>query len=79
MKHSHLPGKISKSLTLFLDCFSGKFREKASILHKIAKKKCQVEDSNGVAGKCYSWKKITCINKFKTDSNQLPHYVKVLS
>uniref|UniRef100_A0A8C1VB75 Sodium/calcium exchanger membrane region domain-containing protein n=1 Tax=Cyprinus carpio TaxID=7962 RepID=A0A8C1VB75_CYPCA len=29
----------------------GKFREKASILHKIAKKKCQVEDSNGVAGK----------------------------
>uniref|UniRef100_A0A8C1VGI1 Sodium/calcium exchanger membrane region domain-containing protein n=1 Tax=Cyprinus carpio TaxID=7962 RepID=A0A8C1VGI1_CYPCA len=30
---------------------SGKFREKASILHKIAKKKCQVEDSNGVAGK----------------------------
>ncbi|XP_034019916.1 sodium/potassium/calcium exchanger 2-like isoform X6 [Thalassophryne amazonica] len=30
----------------------GKFREKASILHKIAKKKCQVEDSekaNGVA------------------------------
>ncbi|XP_067380440.1 sodium/potassium/calcium exchanger 2-like isoform X4 [Channa argus] len=31
---------------------SGKFREKASILHKIAKKKCQVEDSekaNGVA------------------------------
>uniref|UniRef100_A0A9J8D0J0 Sodium/calcium exchanger membrane region domain-containing protein n=1 Tax=Cyprinus carpio carpio TaxID=630221 RepID=A0A9J8D0J0_CYPCA len=30
---------------------SGKFREKASILHKIAKKKCQVEDSNGVAEK----------------------------
>ncbi|XP_057193524.1 sodium/potassium/calcium exchanger 2-like isoform X3 [Triplophysa rosa] len=30
---------------------SGKFREKASILHKIAKKKCQVEDSNGVADK----------------------------
>ncbi|XP_059374609.1 sodium/potassium/calcium exchanger 2-like isoform X1 [Carassius carassius] len=29
----------------------GKFREKASILHKIAKKKCQVEDSNGVAEK----------------------------
>ncbi|XP_034413120.1 sodium/potassium/calcium exchanger 2-like [Cyclopterus lumpus] len=32
----------------------GKFREKASILHKIAKKKCQVEDSekaNGVANK----------------------------
>ncbi|XP_073763814.1 sodium/potassium/calcium exchanger 2 isoform X5 [Danio rerio] len=29
----------------------GKFREKASILHKIAKKKCQVEDSNGVADK----------------------------
>uniref|UniRef100_A0A3B3YSN5 Sodium/calcium exchanger membrane region domain-containing protein n=1 Tax=Poecilia mexicana TaxID=48701 RepID=A0A3B3YSN5_9TELE len=32
----------------------GKFREKASILHKIAKKKCQVEDSekaNGVAKK----------------------------
>uniref|UniRef100_A0AAY5EGA4 Sodium/calcium exchanger membrane region domain-containing protein n=1 Tax=Electrophorus electricus TaxID=8005 RepID=A0AAY5EGA4_ELEEL len=28
----------------------GKFREKASILHKIAKKKCQVEDANGVAG-----------------------------
>ncbi|XP_018615293.1 sodium/potassium/calcium exchanger 2 isoform X2 [Scleropages formosus] len=31
----------------------GKFREKASILHKIAKKKCQVEDSekaNGAAG-----------------------------
>uniref|UniRef100_A0AAY5EKG8 Sodium/calcium exchanger membrane region domain-containing protein n=1 Tax=Electrophorus electricus TaxID=8005 RepID=A0AAY5EKG8_ELEEL len=26
----------------------GKFREKASILHKIAKKKCQVEDANGV-------------------------------
>uniref|UniRef100_A0A8C1VDN7 Sodium/calcium exchanger membrane region domain-containing protein n=1 Tax=Cyprinus carpio TaxID=7962 RepID=A0A8C1VDN7_CYPCA len=34
----------------------GKFREKASILHKIAKKKCQVEDSNGVAGKW--WYKI---------------------
>lgn len=34
--------------------FSGKFREKASILHKIAKKKCQVEDSekaNGVASR----------------------------
>uniref|UniRef100_A0A3Q3L4T1 Solute carrier family 24 member 2 n=1 Tax=Mastacembelus armatus TaxID=205130 RepID=A0A3Q3L4T1_9TELE len=33
---------------------AGKFREKASILHKIAKKKCQVEDSekaNGVANK----------------------------
>ncbi|XP_050971066.1 sodium/potassium/calcium exchanger 2 isoform X5 [Labeo rohita] len=30
---------------------SGKFREKASILHKIAKKKCQVEDSNGVVDK----------------------------
>ncbi|XP_056224705.1 sodium/potassium/calcium exchanger 2-like isoform X6 [Seriola aureovittata] len=33
---------------------SGKFREKASILHKIAKKKCQVEDSekaNGVASR----------------------------
>ncbi|XP_046698684.1 sodium/potassium/calcium exchanger 2-like isoform X6 [Silurus meridionalis] len=30
---------------------SGKFREKASILHKIAKKKCQVEDANGVADK----------------------------
>ncbi|XP_050971062.1 sodium/potassium/calcium exchanger 2 isoform X2 [Labeo rohita] len=29
----------------------GKFREKASILHKIAKKKCQVEDSNGVVDK----------------------------
>uniref|UniRef100_A0A673HEU5 Sodium/potassium/calcium exchanger 2-like n=1 Tax=Sinocyclocheilus rhinocerous TaxID=307959 RepID=A0A673HEU5_9TELE len=29
----------------------GKFREKASILHKIAKKKCQVEDSNGAAEK----------------------------
>lgn len=36
------------------DCFAGKFREKASILHKIAKKKCQVEDSekaNGVASR----------------------------
>lgn len=34
--------------------FAGKFREKASILHKIAKKKCQVEDSekaNGVASR----------------------------
>lgn len=34
--------------------FSGKFREKASILHKIAKKKCQVEDSekaNGVTSR----------------------------
>lgn len=34
--------------------FPGKFREKASILHKIAKKKCQVEDSekaNGVASR----------------------------
>ncbi|XP_021433301.1 sodium/potassium/calcium exchanger 2 isoform X1 [Oncorhynchus mykiss] len=33
---------------------SGQFREKASILHKIAKKKCQVEDSekaNGVASR----------------------------
>ncbi|XP_055794560.1 sodium/potassium/calcium exchanger 2-like isoform X2 [Salvelinus fontinalis] len=33
---------------------TGKFREKASILHKIAKKKCQVEDSekaNGVASR----------------------------
>ena len=33
---------------------AGKFREKASILHKIAKKKCQVEDSekaNGVASR----------------------------
>ncbi|KAM4537162.1 sodium/potassium/calcium exchanger 2-like isoform 6-T7 [Odontesthes bonariensis] len=33
---------------------SGKFREKASILHKIAKKKCQVEDSekaNGVTSR----------------------------
>ncbi|XP_041926644.1 sodium/potassium/calcium exchanger 2-like isoform X1 [Alosa sapidissima] len=29
----------------------GKFREKASILHKIAKKKCQVEDANGVLDK----------------------------
>lgn len=29
----------------------GKFREKASILHKIAKKKCQVEDANGVVDK----------------------------
>ncbi|XP_030635326.1 sodium/potassium/calcium exchanger 2 [Chanos chanos] len=29
----------------------GKFREKASILHKIAKKKCQVEDANGIADK----------------------------
>ncbi|XP_062373011.1 sodium/potassium/calcium exchanger 2-like [Sardina pilchardus] len=29
----------------------GKFREKASILHKIAKKKCQVEDANGVMDK----------------------------
>ncbi|XP_061109051.1 sodium/potassium/calcium exchanger 2-like [Conger conger] len=28
----------------------GKFREKASILHKIAKKKCQVEDSEKVNG-----------------------------
>uniref|UniRef100_A0A673IGV0 Sodium/calcium exchanger membrane region domain-containing protein n=1 Tax=Sinocyclocheilus rhinocerous TaxID=307959 RepID=A0A673IGV0_9TELE len=37
---------------VFLDYFFlGKFREKASILHKIAKKKCQVEDSNGVADK----------------------------
>lgn len=41
--------------------FSGKFREKASILHKIAKKKCQVEDSekaNGVtsrSGKRLGW------------------------
>lgn len=36
------------------DSFAGKFREKASILHKIAKKKCQVEDSekaNGVASR----------------------------
>uniref|UniRef100_A0A4W4E9U2 Sodium/calcium exchanger membrane region domain-containing protein n=1 Tax=Electrophorus electricus TaxID=8005 RepID=A0A4W4E9U2_ELEEL len=32
----------------------GKFREKASILHKIAKKKCQVEDANGVAGELAS-------------------------
>uniref|UniRef100_A0A665XFN4 Solute carrier family 24 member 2 n=1 Tax=Echeneis naucrates TaxID=173247 RepID=A0A665XFN4_ECHNA len=35
----------------------GKFREKASILHKIAKKKCQVEDSekaNGVASLVHS-------------------------
>uniref|UniRef100_A0A8C6T3B2 Sodium/calcium exchanger membrane region domain-containing protein n=1 Tax=Neogobius melanostomus TaxID=47308 RepID=A0A8C6T3B2_9GOBI len=34
--------------------FTGKFREKASILHKIAKKKCQVEDiekANGVASR----------------------------
>ncbi|MBN3281038.1 NCKX2 protein, partial [Polyodon spathula] len=33
-------------------CMLGRFKEKASILHKIAKKKCQVEDSerpNGVA------------------------------
>ncbi|NXU46293.1 NCKX2 protein, partial [Drymodes brunneopygia] len=33
----------------------GKFKERASILHKIAKKKCQVEDSerqNGAAGEC---------------------------
>ncbi|XP_059395594.1 sodium/potassium/calcium exchanger 2-like isoform X3 [Carassius carassius] len=30
---------------------SGKFREKASVLQNIAKKKCQVEDSNGVADK----------------------------
>ncbi|XP_059395619.1 sodium/potassium/calcium exchanger 2-like isoform X6 [Carassius carassius] len=29
----------------------GKFREKASVLQNIAKKKCQVEDSNGVADK----------------------------
>lgn len=42
-------------LSLFNTCgdsLAGKFREKASILHKIAKKKCQVEDSekaNGVA------------------------------
>lgn len=41
-------GLFSYLLFYFL---SGKFREKASILHKIAKKKCQVEDSNGVAGK----------------------------
>uniref|UniRef100_A0A4W5QDD1 Solute carrier family 24 member 2 n=1 Tax=Hucho hucho TaxID=62062 RepID=A0A4W5QDD1_9TELE len=36
----------------------GKFREKASILHKIAKKKCQVEDSekaNGVASRSGEW------------------------
>lgn len=36
------------------DSVAGKFREKASILHKIAKKKCQVEDSekaNGVASR----------------------------
>ncbi len=36
------------------DFVAGKFREKASILHKIAKKKCQVEDSekaNGVASR----------------------------
>ncbi|KAL4006552.1 F-box and leucine-rich repeat protein 3 [Sarotherodon galilaeus] len=32
----------------------GKFREKASILHKIAKKKCQVEDSEKANGsKCF--------------------------
>lgn len=42
---------------------SGKFREKASILHKIAKKKCQVEDSekaNGVASRSGKklWEKI---------------------
>lgn len=43
--------------SLFNHCgesVSGKFREKASILHKIAKKKCQVEDSekaNGVASR----------------------------
>ncbi|CAL8327479.1 unnamed protein product [Lota lota] len=42
---------------LWITCLthvSGKFREKASILHKIAKKKCQVEDSekaNGVASR----------------------------
>lgn len=42
---------------VFNSCASsvaGKFREKASILHKIAKKKCQVEDSekaNGVASR----------------------------
>lgn len=38
----------------FVISFAGKFREKASILHKIAKKKCQVEDSekaNGVASR----------------------------
>lgn len=48
-------------LTSVAISFSGKFREKASILHKIAKKKCQVEDSekaNGVtsrSGKRLGW------------------------
>ncbi len=61
IKHAQLAGESAYSKSLSLSgqlvylyfYFSGKFREKASILHKIAKKKCQVEDSNGVAGK---WK-----------------------
>lgn len=55
-------GHIRSSMfNLCGDSFSGKFREKASILHKIAKKKCQVEDSekaNGVASR--SGKKLFC-------------------
>lgn len=47
-----------------VDSVAGKFREKASILHKIAKKKCQVEDSekaNGVASR--SGKKLLRVHK----------------
>ena len=51
-------GALKRLLCFFYnhcgDSFAGKFREKASILHKIAKKKCQVEDSekaNGVASR----------------------------
>lgn len=60
-----------RALFNLFGCFSvsGKFREKASILHKIAKKKCQVEDSekaNGVASRSGKKKKKWIKNKKKT-------------
>lgn len=66
----HKPRSGSSSPCLFplLSLGSGRFREKASILHKIAKKKCQVDENerqNGAANhvgesletsiSCLSW------------------------
>jgi hypothetical protein len=59
-----LPQDSVFPLTVFflpLSLASGRFREKASILHKIAKKKCQVDENerqNGAANHVGEFKEI---------------------
>lgn len=62
------------------DSLSGKFREKASILHKIAKKKCQVDDSekaNGVASRSGKKSLTLASTELKRSTSLTQHVLRV--